>query len=115
MGVDAVKVAANTIMRALATGYYGASSAAVVIDACMSRFGAADQAAIRAELERSGFPIPSLRGAPAPAPPPPPPAFNRTRAYERMMDRLEPGVVKLGRATYRAAHDAIRGAARDEV
>ena len=113
LGVEAVKVAANTLIRALATGYYGASSAAVVIDAFMSRFGAADQSAIRAELERSGFPMPSLRGAPAP--PPPPPAFNMTREYERMRDRLEPPVVKLGRATYRAVHDAIRGEARDEV
>ena len=104
MGVEAVKLAAQMIMRAVGTGYSGAASTADFIDRFMSRFGAADQAAIRADLERSGFSIPSLRGAPPPAPRPPPPEFS----YYRL---LPPDIRAAGRG-YRNVYDLVRGARR---
>ena len=125
LGVEAVKLAAHMIMRAVGTGYSGAASTADFIDRFMSRFGAADQAAIRAELERSGFSIPSLRGAPARAPPAPP----RPRPPPRPMDVYDyldvaakvPGLhvplapyayARAAGRGYRAIDDYFRGARR---
>ena len=103
MGVEGVKFAAETIMRILGGGYWTAASAAEFIDSVMSKYGAADQTAIKAEMERSGFPIPSLRGAPPPAPRPPPPEFSYYR--------LPPHMRAAGRG-YRRVYDLISGARR---
>ena len=104
MGVEGVKFAAQTIMRILGGGYWTAASAAEFIDSVMSKYGAADQTAIKAEMERAGFPIPSLRGAPPPAPRPPPPEFS----YYRL---LPPDIRAAGRG-YRRVYDLVRGARR---
>ena len=103
ISVEGVKFAAETIMRILGTGYWTAASAAEFIDSVMSKYGAADQTAIKAEMERAGFPIPSLRGAPPPAPRPPPPEFSYFR--------LPPHMRAAGRG-YRRVYDLISGARR---